>query len=78
MSVAMVTKGTEVDLGTVDTLPADAVYRRGTAAITHYSLVLYPYASGGDGGGGGGGCMVVSQRECKHRWHIRALGLPLN
>lgn len=52
----MVTKGTEVDLGTVDTLPADAVHRRGTAAITYYPLVLYPCASRG---GGGGGCMVV-------------------
>jgi len=77
VSVTMVTKGTEVDLGTVDTLPADAVYRRGTAAITHYPLVLYPCASRGDGGGGGGGCMVVSQRECKHRWDIIVLGLPL-
>ena len=41
VSVAMVTGGAEVELWAVYALPADAVQRRCTAAITHHTLMFY-------------------------------------
>ena len=38
--VAMVARGTEIDIGTFGTFPADPVEGRGVAAITSYTIVF--------------------------------------
>ena len=49
----MVTYGAETGICTVDTLPSDAVERRGTAAFAYHSIMLH--SCRGRGGGGEGG-----------------------